>query len=99
MKPPQFTLRELFVAITLIGCGVAGLTLAWEHRFVANCHSFTRYAHYLPAIWTLLAVTASGALIAGLFTFGQRTRTGLLVGAVAGGVYFVFYIAPMYDCF
>jgi hypothetical protein len=74
MKLPRFTLRDMFLATTLIAVGVGGATVATRHL----------YFHYTPdAFWLIPVLLYSAASVgAGVFAPFHRKKQGAIVGAL-----------------
>ena len=69
----QYTLKELFLATTLIAVGIGGLKFAFE------------YAHEFFSFVTIVSLSGT-ALGAGVFTPFQRKRLGAILGTIVAWI-------------
>src|SRR5690242_12569053 len=73
---PRFTLKDLFLAVTLIGGGL-----------VATCHAVTADLERWNLLRFVMAVEAWAAVGAGVLAIFHRKAFGAKIGAVVGFFY------------
>jgi hypothetical protein len=76
MPRPHFSLRDLFLATTLIAAGVGA--------FVYFRGQLTHLAFFHPFWYPLIYMAASASIGTGLLTPFHRKVAGLILGAIIG---------------
>ena len=79
MRSVRFTLRDLFWCLTLLGFGIAGLSLWIRGDTIGDG---TEASYWTSYTYFVLALASGGAIGAGLLAPFQRKRVGGIAGSV-----------------
>ncbi len=81
---PQFTLKRLYLSITLIAAGVGMFMLMMSRKVNPNWSDFWREPPKFDLLGDTLWFLAGAAVVAAICLFAKRPLRGAVIGAFVG---------------